>query len=111
MGSVDVPLSGQCTANTQSGSWLSHTAGGKCPDGQSVKEGICTWRPVSLVKTIDLECLSKQAGMRKACIADIIAAGGKIPVPFQDWIYNRSLPIFLGAFASDDPSQGGCPSL
>ena len=53
---------------------------------------MCSWRPVERVKTIDLRCLQKD--MEGACRADIIAAHG-VPIPFQRWIWNESLPIFL----------------
>ncbi len=111
IGSDAVPLSGQCTPNVQSGSWFSHTKGGKCPDGQAVAPGVCSWRPLQRRKTIDLKCLADQVGMRDACLADISAAGGAPPIPFSVWIYNRSLPVFEAAFASEDPSQGGCPAV
>jgi hypothetical protein len=105
-GTAEVPLSGQCTPNGDSGSWLSHTAGGKCADGVHVAPGVCSWRPVERVKTIDLSCLQKD--MEGACRADITAAHG-VPIPFQRWIWNESLPIFLKAF--EDVAAGGCPAI
>jgi len=107
-GSTAVPLSGQCTENADSGSWFSHTKAGRCPDGQAVASGVCSWRPLERVKTINLKCLAEEAGMRKACQADLVKAGG-LPFPFSKWIWNESLPIFEAAFASDDPAKGGCP--
>ena len=106
-GSTELPLSGQCTPNTERGSWFSHTKGGKCAAGQRPAAGVCSWRPVERVKTISLKCLSEQ--MKSACLADIKAAGGGSPFHSDRWIYNTSLPNFLRAFASDDASAGGCP--
>ena len=107
---MEVPLSGQCTPNSDSGSWFSHTLGGKCAEGQRPAPGVCSWRAIERVKTIDLKCLVDDAGMRASCMADI-KAGGVPPVPFSKWIYNTSLAVFEGAFASQDPSKGGCPAV
>ncbi|KAL1504714.1 hypothetical protein AB1Y20_008493 [Prymnesium parvum] len=110
-GTKKVPLSGQCTPNTDSGSWFSHTLGGKCLDGQRPSEGTCTWRPVKREKTIALKCLVEDVGMLTACKADILAAGGLPGPPFTKWIYNTSLKVFQDAFASENPDQGGCPNV
>ena len=74
---------------------------------------MCSWRPIKKLKTIDLKCLTSTLGMVHTCQADLASAHaqGVQPFPFTKWIYNRSLPIFEGAFASDEPAKGGCPPL
>ena len=109
LGTTAVPLSGQCTPHKETGTWFSHTAGGKCADGARPARGVCSWRVVERVKTISLHCLA--AAMTDACRADIAAAGGStLPAPGK-FIYNTSLPIFLNALASDDIATGGCPPI
>ena len=110
-GSKNVPFSGQCTPNAESGNWFSHTKLGKCADGVKPAAGVCSWRVVRRVKTIDLKCLAEDAGMKAACLADYKAHPLVPPLPFTKWIYNESLPVFEKAFASEDPSQGGCPAV
>eukprot|EP00316_Scyphosphaera_apsteinii_P016398 CAMPEP_0119319650 /NCGR_PEP_ID=MMETSP1333-20130426/49981_1 /TAXON_ID=418940 /ORGANISM="Scyphosphaera apsteinii, Strain RCC1455" /LENGTH=396 /DNA_ID=CAMNT_0007326117 /DNA_START=101 /DNA_END=1291 /DNA_ORIENTATION=- len=107
-GSITVPRSGQCTPNSESGSWLSHTAGGKCAQGNRPAPGVCSWRPIERVKTISLACLASK--MTGACRSDIMAAGG-VPFPLTHWIFNTSLPVFLKAFASEKVALGGCPAI
>lgn len=109
-GSRRVPLSGQCTSNLGTGSWYSHTLGGKCSDNQRPGTGECTWRPIERTKTIDLKCLAHGAGMVETCKTDIAAAGGFIPGA-SEWIFNTSLKVFVDAFSTDDPTKGGCPNV
>ena len=137
MGDVD---GGQCVVNPLVGEWYSLPEGGKCTGGAMPGDGSCTWKatrerppreprlsclaPVDLitpmeprivrgrrlahtrtpvaaragVKTIDAQCLFKH-GFLAACKADTRA-------PFT-----TAQKTFLNAFASTDPTKGGCPAL
>ena len=55
-------------------------------------------------KSISIDCLRK-LGFVAACRNDLAEHGA---LRFKEWIYNRSLPIFEAAFASDVPLYGGC---
>jgi hypothetical protein len=63
----------------------------------SVERGQCTWKQVAEHKTIDLQCLVDR-GIKRACF------GKKLPFP-------QAIDLVKSAFATDDPSQGGCPSV
>lgn len=88
----------QCgPSNPRTGMWYSLPEGGRCtdtaPDGS-----VCTWR-ATRVKTIDSSCLMGSQGFQAACIKD-----GRAP-------FTTAQSIFTGAFASEDQSAGGCPSI
>ena len=104
-GDPDLPLSGQCSPHAARGSWFSHPASGRCPSATSSAN--CSWRPVRRVKSISIDCLRK-LGFVAACRNDLAEHGA---LRFKEWIYNRSLPIFEAAFASDVPLHGGCPPM
>jgi len=89
---------GQCDLNSGLGNWYSFVEESKCPPKVAVGTNGCTWQPLSLNKTINVECLI-QIGFFNACLED----GG---VPFT-----KATAVFEGAFLSDDPSKGGCPQV
>eukprot|EP00316_Scyphosphaera_apsteinii_P016269 CAMPEP_0119312938 /NCGR_PEP_ID=MMETSP1333-20130426/27296_1 /TAXON_ID=418940 /ORGANISM="Scyphosphaera apsteinii, Strain RCC1455" /LENGTH=403 /DNA_ID=CAMNT_0007317641 /DNA_START=66 /DNA_END=1277 /DNA_ORIENTATION=- len=103
-GDPDLPLSGQCSLNAARGSWFSHPTGGRCPSEASAN---CSWWPLRRVKSVAINCL-KQLGFVAACKEDLSEHGA---LRFKEWIYNRSMPIFEAAFASDEAVYGGCPSI
>ena len=96
---LGLPMGGQCEVNNATGEWYSLPAGGKCAAGASPgAAGRCTWAPTR-VKTIDSACLFQQRGFAAACKAD-----GRAP-------FASAAEKFRLAFASEDPSKGGCPAL
>lgn len=98
---LGLPAGGQCEENPLTGEWWSLPLGGKCGDSQTPSEGVCSWK-ASRIKTIDGECLFKRDGkevFKTACVVDRRA-------PFAG-----AQKLFLAAFASEDPAQGGCPAL
>eukprot|EP01065_Artemidia_motanka_P025034 TRINITY_DN2993_c0_g2_i1.p1 TRINITY_DN2993_c0_g2~~TRINITY_DN2993_c0_g2_i1.p1 ORF type:complete len:417 (+),score=142.18 TRINITY_DN2993_c0_g2_i1:61-1311(+) len=94
-----VPLGGQCTANPLTGEWYSLPPAGLCADGDAPSKGGCSWRVRRRVKTIDGKCLLAGTKYADACKAD-----RRAPFP-------AATKLFLDAFASADPSKGGCPPL
>lgn len=94
-------LSGQCTNNSNVGSWYSLPADGECqsPDEPLSLEGKCTWRIKQRVKTIDGKCLLHQQGMLASCFHE-----ARLPMA-------KTRAIFNAAFASDDTAKGGCPAI
>lgn len=110
---------GQCSDNSQYGSWFSLPTAGQCQDPNQPMSiaGNCTWRiivrrlrsdsklfstlflPQERVKTIDGKCLLQTQGMLASCLKET-----KLPV-------TNTLKIFSQAFASSDPNQGGCPDV
>eukprot|EP00730_Choanoeca_flexa_P016571 TRINITY_DN7864_c0_g1_i1.p1 TRINITY_DN7864_c0_g1~~TRINITY_DN7864_c0_g1_i1.p1 ORF type:complete len:401 (+),score=68.60 TRINITY_DN7864_c0_g1_i1:1554-2756(+) len=94
-------LKGQCENNTQFGSWFSLPSVGQCQAGDTISiANNCTWQLLKTVKTIDGQCLVNKPGFAQACRA--LGSGGSITKPEA---------IFQQAFASDDPSNGGCPPI
>ena len=88
---------GQCDTNPLVGEWFSLPEGGKCGAGATPGDGSCTWA-AKRAKTIDSQCLFAR-GFLDACKAD-----GRAP-------FKAAQKLFLAAFASTDPAQGGCPAL
>jgi len=88
----------QCGTNTDVGEWYSLPVLGECKGDAQPGDGSCTWRKRK-VKTIDGKCLIHTGGFGATCIREQRA-------PFPD-----SQKMFLKAFESDDPSQGGCPPI
>ena len=88
---------GQCVVNPLVGEWFSLPEGGKCADGAAPGDGSCTWA-AKRIKTIDSQCLFGH-GFLAACKID-----GRAP-------FVAAQKVFLNAFASIDPAQGGCPAL
>lgn len=91
-------LQGQCSANTDVGSWYSFPAEGQCKDGEAISTNGCTWGDAKRVRTVTASCILQDRGLLKACAAEM----GHAP-------FLRSTAIFEAALASNDPSRGGCP--
>ena len=91
------PSAGQCHANPLTGEWFSLPEPGRCAHGATPDGKTCTWREAH-VKTIDAKCLFAH-GYVDAC-----KATGRAP-------FTAARKVFAEAFASEDPSRGGCPAL
>lgn len=89
----------QCGSNPLMGEWFSLPVAGQCPEGVRPDGKTCSWRKAQRVKTIDGKCLFQGGVFRNTCSKEAKA-------PFAE-----SQKQFLRAFASDDPSAGGCPPL
>jgi hypothetical protein len=95
---------GQCTNNSDSGSWYSLPTAGMCnsstqPLGPNATLGDCSWRILTKQKTIDGKCLLKTNNMLDVCVKE-----GNYP-------FTQSSAILLQSFESSDPSKGGCPAI
>jgi len=95
---LGAPFGGMCETNGQTGEWWSLPVGGECKGGATPEGGTCTWK-ATRQKTIDSKCLLDQLGFKEAC-----KHGGRAP-------FEEATKIFYGAFAHDEPGQGGCPPL
>ena len=94
-------LRGQCDPNEEYGSWYSLPAAGLCNASSPINlEANCSWHLLQAVKTIDANCLLVQQDMLKACL-QFQQTGDPAP----------AAAVFRAAFASDDPTQGGCPPI
>lgn len=100
-------LTGQCTNNSNTGSWyaLPPYSEELCPEYANGTIGIngtvwygCGWNIIKKIKTINSTCL-RDNGFLNACRAD-----GDFPFPTASKIWEQ-------AFASEDPSNGGCPDI
>jgi hypothetical protein len=90
----------QCgKSNELTGMWFSLPIGGQCKSDARPGDGSCTWRIAGRVKTIEGKCLFEQHGFKHACIEE-----QRSPFP-------TATQLFKDAFASEDPSKGGCPAL
>lgn len=96
---VDSSIERQCGSNPLTGEWYSLPVAGQCNDTARPGDGSCTWRIVRRVKTIDGKCLFHDGNFRTTCINE-----QRAPFP-------NSQKAFLAAFASDDPSKGGCSPI
>lgn len=92
-------LDRQCGSNPLVGEWYSMPAGGQCQEGERPGDGRCTWRKVQRVKTINGTCLHNGNAFRDLCLKD-----RRLPFP-------TARQHYANAFASDEPSQGGCPPI
>jgi hypothetical protein len=95
---------GQCTNNTDTGSWFSLMVGGMCNTttqqlGPNATLGQCTWRMLEKKKTIDGKCLLTTNDMLGVCIKE------------RSYPFAQSSAILLQSFESSDPSKGGCPAI
>eukprot|EP01101_Sappina_pedata_P008030 TRINITY_DN4367_c0_g1_i1.p1 TRINITY_DN4367_c0_g1~~TRINITY_DN4367_c0_g1_i1.p1 ORF type:complete len:401 (-),score=36.08 TRINITY_DN4367_c0_g1_i1:96-1298(-) len=90
---------GQCNEATGLGNWYSLDASAKCPNGVGVAGNWCTWKPLSLIKTVSLDCLVNKVGFYNACRQD-----GRSP-------FTKAASVLTAAFSSDNPSHGGCPDV
>ena len=132
-------VTGQCWRNLSGGEWLSFQKPGQCKPGARVGDGGCAWvrpaspapRPPALPppqpsipllppllsrghraaqeatgppsKTIELGCMLGH-GFQRACKNATL-------VPGIGCVFGAARDIFVQAFASDDPEDGGCPPV
>lgn len=98
---------GQCTSNQGVGNWFSLPPYNEslCPGYGNGPIGIngsewfgCGWSVNQRIKTINGSCLFDN-GFADACRAD-----GNLPYP-------TATKIWLAAFGSEDPTEGGCPEI
>jgi len=89
----------QCHMNPQVGEWYSLPMAGECKDGATPAYGVCSWRKVRRVKTIEGKCLFTGGKFRNVCLHDARA-------PFS-----QSQRMLKTAFDSDDPKEGGCQPI
>jgi hypothetical protein len=95
---------GQCTNNSDVGSWYSLMTGGMCNTttqqmGPNATLGQCTWRILEKKKTIDGKCLLTTNNMLGVCLKE------------RNYPFAQSSAILLQSFESSDPSKGGCPAI
>eukprot|EP01064_Diplonema_japonicum_P022661 TRINITY_DN326_c0_g1_i13.p1 TRINITY_DN326_c0_g1~~TRINITY_DN326_c0_g1_i13.p1 ORF type:complete len:417 (+),score=118.66 TRINITY_DN326_c0_g1_i13:58-1251(+) len=93
---------GQCNEEdaNEVGVWWSMPADGECKEGQVPSEGVCSWRVVRRVKTIDaVKCLFGELGMLDSCRKE-----QRPPYPVTSDMYRR-------AFTEDSVAQRGCPPI
>jgi hypothetical protein len=88
----------QCGTNPEVGEWYSLPPQGECKGEAQPGDGTCTWRK-KRVKTIDGECLIHTGGFAETCKREKRA-------PFPE-----AMKMYLKAFESDDPKEGGCPPI
>ena len=93
------PRGGQCADNTV-GVWWSLPKEGEC-DGDHVvgDDSGCTWKLLGQIKTVLVSCVLSN-GFIDACNKD------NFELP-----YTNAANVLKQAFASDDPSDGGCPDV
>jgi len=94
---------GQCSNNSDIGSWFSLPRDGMCQNDTQVLgvegDGHCSWRVLEKVKTINGSCLLTDQGMLDSCISEAT-------MPFV-----KTESVLLSAFTETDPSKGGCPDI
>ena len=94
----------RCAADSPVGFWLSLPKAGRCavgtrPSKDAWKSG-CSWSVQRRLKTIHQDCLL-QHDFLKICMTDAVARQG----------FARTVGVLEAAFASDDPSIGGCADV
>ncbi|CAE8654233.1 unnamed protein product [Polarella glacialis] len=92
------PLQGQCSENTDCGSWFSLPAAGQCRPGETVGTSGCTWGGAVALRSIAASCLFEQRRLAASCERE----QGHAP-------FAKSAAILEAALASSDPDKGGCP--
>eukprot|EP00927_Polykrikos_kofoidii_P029678 TRINITY_DN2562_c0_g2_i1.p1 TRINITY_DN2562_c0_g2~~TRINITY_DN2562_c0_g2_i1.p1 ORF type:complete len:427 (-),score=65.05 TRINITY_DN2562_c0_g2_i1:115-1395(-) len=90
-------VQGQCSLNDDVGSWFSFPAEGHCPEGTPLGTRGCTWI-AEPIRTISAQCVYIERGLKASCAEEL----GHAPM-------TKSKDIFVAAFATSDPSRGGCP--
>eukprot|EP00277_Geminigera_cryophila_P010517 CAMPEP_0179410692 /NCGR_PEP_ID=MMETSP0799-20121207/3452_1 /TAXON_ID=46947 /ORGANISM="Geminigera cryophila, Strain CCMP2564" /LENGTH=470 /DNA_ID=CAMNT_0021182617 /DNA_START=233 /DNA_END=1645 /DNA_ORIENTATION=- len=99
-------LTAQCGVAQAFGTWYNLAAAGKCEPGATPADGSCTWQQMRVIKTIDA----------RKCFVE----NAKLMQQVNDWVHVWSKlgrpPVAMSeamtaAFASNDPSLGGCVSL
>jgi len=97
----EAPAAGQCSSNVKQGSQYSFPRQAKCLGGATPSlANDCAWADPRPVRTIRASCLLEDRGLLKACQGELGHA------PFAE-----SLRIWEAAFASRDPTTGGCPEV
>ena len=95
----------RCAADNPLGFWFTLPKGGRCPPGQRPSRDAwasgCTWSVQKRLKTIQQSCLLKEHGFLKYCMADAVERKG----------FARTNQVLQAAFASEDPSTGGCADV
>jgi hypothetical protein len=86
--------SGQCSPNTELGSWFSFPSGGECNEDQEIGNQSCTWKLVKRVKTISILCLYSHSFLNACKLS-----------------YENAKRVLNNAFQFDDKSKGGCPPI
>ena len=95
----------RCAADNPLGFWFTLPKGGRCPPGQRASRDAwasgCTWSVQKRLKTIQQSCLLKEHGFLKYCMVDAVERKG----------FARTNQVLQAAFASEDPSTGGCADV
>ena len=95
----------RCAAESPLGFWYGLPKGGRCSPGERPSKEAwatgCTWSVKQRVKTIHQACLLKDHGFLNYCKADVLEHKG----------FRRSAKALEAAFASEDPSIGGCADV
>lgn len=96
---------GRCVRENHVGFWYGLPKKGRCPAGEAPGKDAwssgCTWSLKKRVKTIRQDCLLKDQDYLKYCKADVLEKKG----------FTRSIKALEAAFASEDPSMGGCADI
>eukprot|EP00927_Polykrikos_kofoidii_P029677 TRINITY_DN2562_c0_g1_i1.p1 TRINITY_DN2562_c0_g1~~TRINITY_DN2562_c0_g1_i1.p1 ORF type:complete len:404 (-),score=46.93 TRINITY_DN2562_c0_g1_i1:108-1319(-) len=90
-------VQGQCSPNTDVGSWFSFPTEGHCQEGATLGTDGCTWI-AEVVRTVSAKCVYEDRGLKASCAEE----RGHAPM-------TKSANIFAAALATADPSKGGCP--
>merc|ERR1719428_386134 len=64
-------VQGQCSANTDVGSWYSFPVEGQCKDGEAIGTNGCTWGSTKLIRTVAASCILQDRGLLKVCAAEM----------------------------------------
>jgi hypothetical protein len=124
---------GSISEGVLGGFWYSMPAQGECKGAARPGDGSgCTWRTVTNGKQVNSSCVSKgvDAGIianGKACFANCAdptnvltacwqdcfaqAVNGNTTLGLKPMPRDKVVAPFLAAFASEDPSKGGCEDL
>ncbi len=100
----------QCAATSPAGWWYSLPQLGECAPGATVggrtaagaSRG-CTWRVTRRIKTVDIRCVFRDAGMAAACRADMAEPDADVP------LYARSEVVLARALEVADATCADVP--
>lgn len=118
-------------ATTMNGTWYSMQEGGECKPGQTV--GVdCYWKVVEMTRNVNASCVNGNVvdaivkhnascwdgcgpdskNMSSTCwincLFDVITGNGQSQPAMSE---TEILAPFEASFATDDPAQGGCPTI
>lgn len=98
-----INATGQCTPNTQTGSWYSLPSYGQCVRHLSPVHSNCTWRVLAVGKTVRTTCL----------LSNDLTASCEQPTPVEPsgCSYGQTAEVMRRALSSTDPTQGGCAAV